>query len=72
MANCIFTTGSVTYSMKAKQLLWEYAIPANTVKLSTSQNKKGCIYGIEFPCGHKSNVSRILAANGVSFEEYDE
>ena len=72
MANCIFTTGPVTYSIKAKQLLGEYAIPVNTIKISTSQNKKGCVYGIEFPCQHKFNASRILSSRGISFEEYNQ
>lgn len=70
MPNCIFTTSSVTYAMKAKQLLQEYAIPVNTLKISTDRNRKGCVYGIEFSCNQQLNVSRILSAGGIPFEEY--
>lgn len=71
MATCIFTIGSVTQSMKAKRILAEYSIPVNTTKLSTSRDKRGCVYGIEFNCSQKSNVDRILSGSGISFEEHD-
>lgn len=72
MANCILTTGSVTQAMKARRILAEYSIPANTTKISTSQNKRGCVYGIEFNCTQMTNIRRILGNAGISFEEYAE
>lgn len=70
MSNCILTIGSATQVMKAVRALNAYSIPSNAIKLSTSNSKKGCIYGIEFRCGHLNNVKRILLLEKISFEEY--
>ncbi len=72
MANCTFTTGSATHTMKAKRILEKYSIPVNTTKVSSVRDRKGCMHGIIFPCSQKSNVARILSANGVPYEEYSE
>lgn len=72
MATCIFSIGSVTQSMKARRILAEYSVPVNTTKLSTNRDKKGCVYGIEFNCSQKSNISRILSGSGIPFEDYNE
>lgn len=70
MANCIYITGSVTQSLKAKRILAEHSIPVSTTKLSSERDKRGCIHGIEFNCFHRNNIAHILAASGISFEEY--
>lgn len=70
MANCIFTMGSITQSLKAKRILAEHSIPVSTTKLSSNHDKKGCVHGIEFNCSQQNNITRILSANGIGFEEY--
>ena len=70
MSNCILTIGSATQAMKAVRTLNSYSIPSNTVKLSTSNSKTGCLYGIEIRCGHLNNVKRILSQEKIRFEEY--
>ncbi len=72
MSKCIFTTGSVTYSLKAKRILAENSIPCSTMKISAKKNNRGCVYGIEFPCNQKANVIRLLSGTGIDFEEYTE
>ncbi len=68
MANCIFTTGSVTQAMKAKRILAEHSIAVNTIKVSTDNSKRGCVHGIEFNCQNSGNISRILHNSGIGFE----
>lgn len=70
MSNCVLTIGSATQAMKAIRALNAYSIPATTIKLSTSNSKTGCIYGIEFGCRNVNNVKRILSAEKIRFEEY--
>ena len=72
MSKCIFTTGSVTYSLKANRILAENSIPCSTTKISARNNNRGCIYGIEFACSQKANVIRLLSGAGIDFEEYKE
>lgn len=72
MNSCIFLTGSVTYAIKAKRLLAESSILVQTTKVSSHRGRKGCIYGIEFPCQQANNIRRILESAGIGFEEYTE
>ena len=70
MTNCIFTIGSVTQSMKAIRLLSANSIPAKSIKLSNSNSRSGCVYGIEFNCRYSENIKRFLSAANIRFEEY--
>ena len=70
MSTCIFTIGSITQAMKSRRILAEHSIAVNTIKLSNSTDKKGCVHGIEFGCPYASNIKRILSEHGVQFGEY--
>ncbi|MBE6680146.1 MAG: DUF3343 domain-containing protein [Ruminococcaceae bacterium] len=71
MANCIFTTGSVTQAMKAKRILAEYSIPVNTTKINSEKSSKGCVHGIEFNCNNAANIKHVLKIAGIAFEEFN-
>ena len=70
MTNCIFTIGSVTQSMKATKILQANSIPVSSIKLSNSNARIGCVYGIEFNCRYTDNIRRFLSAANVRYEEY--
>ena len=58
---CTASVSSQTYAIKAQRALAEYAIESRVVRLDAAKSKKGCTYGIEFPCGHIGNVRKILS-----------
>lgn len=61
---CQATIGSMTYAVRAVELLSRAAIRARTVKLSSGQ-RNGCIYGIELPCSQLENASAVLSRGGL-------
>ena len=67
---CTAVTGSMTMALKAQKALSKQAIRANTVKVSRSENGKGCVYGVEFDCPLQGNVKAILAAAGIEAKEF--
>lgn len=66
---CRVATESMTMAMKAKRLLSATAIRASVVKISSNQSKRGCTYGIEFPCALYGNVDAILSAAGIKTDK---
>ena len=67
---CTAVTGSITMALKAQRVLSKNAIQSNTVKVSRSAQKKGCVYGIEFDCALLGNVKNILDSAGVEINEF--
>lgn len=65
-ALCRLSAGSMTAAMKSQRELARNAIRVTVVKISPSQNDKGCVYGIEFPCVLSGNVRSTLDAAGIS------
>ena len=57
---CTAVTGSMTMALKAQKVLSKGTIRANAVKVSHSENGKGCVYGIEFDCALLGNVKTTL------------
>ena len=67
---CTAVIGSMTLAMRAQSLLAEAAIRASVVKVSSSQSRNGCAYGVDFPCTQTANVRAVLSAAGVRVREY--
>ncbi len=65
---CTLKTGSMTYAIKARRALAAEGINVRVLKLGETGKKKGCIYGIEFPCSLSGNVRAVLSRSGISFE----
>lgn len=66
---CILTMKSVTNALRARSVLEGKGVPAEVVNLDPKLTKKGCLYGIRFPCGNTSDVRRILTERDVPFGE---
>lgn len=65
-ALCRLSAGSMTAAMKSQRALARNAIRVNVVKISSSENDRGCIYGIEFPCVLLGNIRSALDAAGIA------
>ena len=64
-ALCRLSAGSMTAAMKSQRVLARNAIRVNVVKISSSQQDKGCVYGIEFPCMLSGNIRAALDVAGI-------
>lgn len=70
MGRCIAAIGSVTQTMKAQNALSQESIASKILKLDSTMAKKGCSYGLEFPCYYRNNVRMIIEAAGLRYEEF--
>ena len=70
MKICTAALGSLTNAMKAQRVLSEAEIESNIVKLEASMTRKGCAYGVEFPCDLIKTVRSLMNAKGISVSNY--
>lgn len=70
MSRCIAGMGSVTQAMKAQNALSQMSIHSQIVKLDSSMTRRGCSYGVEFPCCQRNNAKMVIEASGMRYEEY--
>ena len=62
---CIATIPSLNICIKAQKALSENAIYYKIVSIDPKLTKRGCAYGIEFPCSEERNVKSILRRVGI-------
>lgn len=62
----IFVLSSVTYAMKAQDLLKSECIYSSVTRSPAVRSVKGCGYGIKIPTEYESWAKRILQNNGIS------
>ncbi len=67
---CTAVIGSMTLAMKAQSVLADAAIRTNIAKISSSEARGGCAYGVDFPCTQSANVKLILSRAGVRVRQY--
>ena len=66
---CSAAIGSVTEAMRAERALAAMAIRSDVIK--TERNgRRGCIYGVSFPCAEENNVRSALGAAKISVKEW--
>ncbi|MBO5281324.1 MAG: DUF3343 domain-containing protein [Clostridia bacterium] len=68
--NCTASLGSQTRAIKAQHILTRASIPCTVVATTVQDGKRGCGYGVEFPCSMLSQVKTILEQNTVAVREY--
>jgi len=56
--------------MKGQRLLSDVGIASRIVKLDASKTRRGCAYGIEFPCADQRRVRTTLGAAHLPVSEY--
>ncbi len=64
---CIASLKSLTYAIKAQKVLSNYYINAEIVKLDSTNNKKGCSYGVKFDCINLYSAENALKNNNVKY-----
>lgn len=69
---CIAALGSMTAAVKAHRALLTSGIEAEVVALAPEDTRRGCAYGVEFPCAHASTVRASLHAARISASQYIE
>ncbi len=67
---CAASTGSMTMAIKARRTLSQRGISVNVKKLSAGSERRGCIYGIEYPCELSGNALSVLQECGIAAEPF--
>ena len=70
MKNCTAAIGALTLAMKAQSALAEAGISGRIVKLDPSMTRRGCAYGIEYPCEEHKAVRSAFNAAKISVSNY--
>lgn len=64
--NSVFVmTGTVTYALRAKNILNAEGYKAEVMKASALDKKYGCGYGVRLKADDTSRISKILSNNGI-------
>ncbi len=66
---CVAGIGSVTYAMKAQEILSASGIQAEVIRLRPEQTKRGCAYGISLCCGEFRRALSLLRGAGIQANE---
>lgn len=70
MKICTAAIGSLTYAIKAQRALAQAGIAGDIVKLDASMTRRGCAYGVEFPCEEGRSVRAIMNAEKITVSSY--
>lgn len=70
MKSCTAAIGSLTVAMKAQSALSDAGIGGRIVKLDPSMTRRGCAYGIEYPCEDHKAVRSAFNAAKISVSSY--
>lgn len=66
---CIFALPSVTYAMRASELLKHYGIYSRVINLDPAATQKGCANGIETECKNLVRAKNILLDQNIPISE---
>lgn len=69
MARVRAVIGSVTAAMRAHSALEREVIRSDVVKITDADDRRGCIYGIEFSEPQTDNVLRILSRSRITVKK---
>ena len=62
---CTLSIGSMTLAIKARRLLSAKGIVVKVKKVEDNGSRRGCVYGIEYPCEISGNLRVILKDSGI-------
>ncbi|MBQ9428401.1 MAG: DUF3343 domain-containing protein [Clostridia bacterium] len=69
MSRSILKIGAVNQAIRARRLLQDAGISAETVKVGVADSRFGCQYGVRFDTAETQNVCNILRYNGIRIEK---
>ena len=67
---CLAATGQMTMSLKAQRVLTDAGITAEVRPLHPGQTRRGCAYGVAFPCEMRRVVRMALHAARIPVSQY--
>ena len=67
---CLATIGSMTLAIKAQRTLLDLGLHAEVRSLSPTRTRRGCAYGITFPCEARRAVRTALQSARIPVGEY--
>lgn len=67
---CIAALHSVTVAIKAQRALATEGITAEVITLNASETRRGCAYGLTFPCDAENRVRALLRAARIPVSQY--
>ena len=66
---CIAAIKNMTGAIKARDALVKAGISANIVSIDASLTKRGCAYGVSFPCEAEFDAKRIMRKKNIDYGE---
>ncbi|MBQ7352941.1 MAG: DUF3343 domain-containing protein [Clostridia bacterium] len=66
---CIISLKSNTYAQKVRNILRNYGMNVEIIRLEPQKTKHGCSYGISFQCERLYYVKTILNQNNIDYVE---
>ncbi len=66
---CISAKKSMTHAVKARRVLSSAGIHAEIINLDSSVTRRGCAYGVSFPCSMTERVQSILRKYDLDYGE---
>lgn len=70
MKTCIATIPSLNICIKAQKSLLNNGIYSKIVSLDPQLTRRGCAYGVEFPCTEEKTVRQILRRAGIGVSQF--
>jgi hypothetical protein len=68
--HCLATIGTMTMAIKAQRTLLDLGLHAEVRSLLKTKTRRGCAFGITFPCEAKRAVRTALQAARIPVGEY--
>ena len=68
--SCIAAVGSMTMALKAEQVLKSAGVVAEVRPLSPRETRKGCAYGVAFPCEAQRAARIALQRARIPVSQY--
>ena len=65
MSICQIALGSITYALKARQILKVHGISSEIIKQHDTGDARGCIYGLSLDCRQYAAALVLLDQRGV-------
>ena len=66
---CISAKKTVTHAVRAKRVLAASGIRCEVVSLDPGVTKRGCAYGVSFPCEMTDRVRTVLGKYDLDYGE---
>lgn len=67
---CLAATGQMTVTLKAQRALMDAGIVAEVRPLLPGQTRRGCAYGVAFPCAMRRAARAALHAAQIPVSQY--